>query len=259
MAAPGVVGRERELAEIDGFLEALPAGFAALALEGEAGIGKTTLWREALLRASRGGALVLACRSALAEAKLSFAALADLLSEVDESAFAALPAPQREALEVALLRISPTRRAAARPVAAGFLGLIRGLATVRPVVVAVDDWQWLDRPTREALEFAARRLDSERVGLVCSVRAPLAGALIGGAVTDERLRRVAVGPLSLAGLGRILSGRLGRPLSRPLLVRIATSTGATRFTRSRSRACSAGSAEGAPPRRCCRCRTIFAS
>jgi DNA-binding CsgD family transcriptional regulator len=220
-----VVGREAELTEVDGFLDASAHGFAALVLEGKAGIGKTTVWREALRRANERGTLVLRCRPALAEAKMSFTALGDLLSEVDDAAFTTLPPPQREALEVALLRASPTSEGGpSRAVAAGFLGLVRALAASQTVVVAVDDWQWLDLPSRRVLEFAARRLDSERVGLLCSIRLPATGPLIGGAVAEDRLRRLTVGPLSLAALGRILSERLGRPLRRPLLVRIAALT-----------------------------------
>ncbi len=226
----GVVGREAELAEVEGFLGTATGGFAALVLEGEAGIGKTTVWREGLRRAQERGTLVLRCRPALAEAKMSFAALGDLLSEVDEPAFTRLPAPQREALQVALLRSSPTAGgAAAHAVAAGFLGLVRGLAASQPVVVAVDDWQWLDLASRRVLEFAARRLDAEPVGLLCSVRSPARTPLTTGTVADGRLRRVTVGPLSLAALGRILSGRLGRPLPRPQLVRISSSAGGNPF------------------------------
>jgi DNA-binding CsgD family transcriptional regulator len=220
----GVVGREAALAEVEGFLDASAREFAALVLEGEAGIGKTTVWREGMRRAHGRATLVLACRPAAAEAKMSFAALADLLSEVDDAVVASLPAPQRDALQVALLRISPTSGAATgRAVAAGFLGLVRALAASHPVILAVDDWQWLDLPSRRVLEFAARRLDAERVGLLCSIRSPAAEPLTAGTIREDRLHRVTVGPLSLAALGRIISARLGRPLPRPQLVRISSS------------------------------------
>jgi DNA-binding CsgD family transcriptional regulator len=225
-----VVGRDAELADVERFLDAAGEGFAALALEGEAGIGKTTVWWEARRRAQERGARVLWCRPSAAEAKFSFAAVADLLAGVDEGALAMLPAPQRDAMAVALVRAAPTGRApVARAVAAGFLSLVRAIAAERALVLAVDDWQWLDRPSRGVLEFTARRLESERVGLLCSFRSPPAGPLIGGAVSEERLRRVAIGSLSLAALGRIVAVRLGRSLPRPLLVRIAQASAGNPF------------------------------
>src|SRR5437764_8071758 len=191
---PGIVGREAQLLEVERFLDASAAGFAVMVLQGDAGIGKTTLWREARERARERGALVLSSRPSAAEAKLSFAAIADLLARVGGGAFAALPDPQRDALEVALLR----RRAEgkgpdSRAVAAAFLSLIRGLAAERHLVLAIDDWQWLDPPSRRVLEFAARRLEEEPIGLVCSIRLSATGSLSGPA--DDRVTRVAVGPL----------------------------------------------------------------
>jgi DNA-binding CsgD family transcriptional regulator len=225
----GIVGREAPLNEVEGFLRASAGGFAVLVLEGEAGIGKTTLWREARRRGQERGALVLSCRPATAEAKLSFAAVADLLAHVGEDAFAALPDVQREALEVALMRRRPTSaRPPARSIATGFLTLVQWLAASRPVLLAVDDWQWLDHASRGVLEFAARRLEEEPVGLLCSVRSPVAGRPVEG-VTDDRIARIVLEPLSLAALGRIVAARLGRSLPRPQLVRIAQASAGNPF------------------------------
>lgn len=225
---PGIVGREAQLLEVERFLDAASAGFAVLVFEGDAGIGKTTLWLEARRRAQERGALVLACRPSAAEAKLSFAAVADMLGRVDDDAFASLPDPQREALEVALLRRRPAGKGPdSRAVAAAFLTLIRGLPGDGLVILAIDDWQWLDPPSRRVLEFAARRLEDERIGLLCSTRPASPGWSAGAAA--ERMTRVAVGPLSLAALGRIVSGSLGRPLPRPSLVRIAQASGGNPF------------------------------
>jgi predicted ATPase len=99
-----IVGRQRELTLADAFLDAAATGFAVLDLDGEAGIGKTTVWREVLERAEVRGFRVLACRPAAAEAKLSLAAISDLLAEVPEHAFGALSELQRRALERALRR-----------------------------------------------------------------------------------------------------------------------------------------------------------
>src|SRR6202022_3648523 len=102
-----MVGRERELEEGRRFLGALAHGSACLVLEGEPGIGKTTVWRETVALAEGWGYRVLACRPAAAEAKLSFAGLADLLSGVEGELLDRLPVPQRYALEVALLQAAP--------------------------------------------------------------------------------------------------------------------------------------------------------
>jgi len=225
---PGIVGREAQLLEVERFLEASAGGFAVLVIEGDAGIGKTTLWQEARRRAQARGAVVLWCRPSAAEAKLSFAAVADLLARVDDEAFAALPDPQREALDVALTRRKPTAGGPdSRAVAAGFLTLIRGLAGERGLIVAVDDWQWLDGPSRRVFDFAVRRLEEERVGVLCTTRSPFAGSSAGA--TQERVTRLVLGRLSLAALGRIAAERLGRSLPRPYLVRVAQASGGNPF------------------------------
>jgi len=105
--ATAVVGRGRELAAADAFLDELAGGTADLVLEGEAGIGKTTLWRETLARAEERSYRVLSARPAESEATLSFAVLGDLLASLDERILAELPEPQRRALDTALLRREP--------------------------------------------------------------------------------------------------------------------------------------------------------
>jgi hypothetical protein len=97
-------GRQTELALVSGLLDAVSSGPAALILGGEAGIGKSTLWLEALSQARARSYRVLSCRPNESEAKLSFAALGDLLEGVVDESLERLPPPQRSALEVALLR-----------------------------------------------------------------------------------------------------------------------------------------------------------
>jgi DNA-binding CsgD family transcriptional regulator len=216
-----VVGRDLELAAADSFLAA-DRGFAALAIVGEPGIGKTTLWDEVMHRAQAGGALALVARPTEAEAKLSFAALSDLVSTIEADAFAALPEPQQQALDVALLRA----RAAGRPperrtVGTALLTLLRHVAAGTDVLIGIDDMQWLDPASHAALEFAVRRLTDEPVRLIASVRA---GADPMSAFRD-RVERIELGPVSVASLHRILADRLGRSFPRPTLVRIAEASG----------------------------------
>src|SRR6476661_9629336 len=97
-------GREAELARVSSFLDAVPNGPHAIVLGGEAGIGKSAVWLDALGHARARSFQVLSSRPTEAEAKLSFAAVGDLLDGVVDEILDALPAPQRTALEIALLR-----------------------------------------------------------------------------------------------------------------------------------------------------------
>jgi DNA-binding CsgD family transcriptional regulator len=222
MRAPAAVGRDAELAEVDLFLGRMSASSCALALEGDAGIGKTTLWQEVIDRARAKGMRVLACRPAAAEAKLSFSGLSDMLAGVQEPAFAALPDLQRRALEVALLRSAPEGPALdARLVATALLTLLRELARSAPVLLALDDAQWLDGPTAGVLTFAIRRLEPEPVGVVCATRPHAAGLGLLDTVERDKVRRVRVGPMALGALGEVIADRLGRALPRPVLARVA--------------------------------------
>ena len=120
-----VVGRHAELATIGEFLASAPSGPRALVVEGEPGIGKTTILRAALAAAT--GLHVLSARPAAGEMELPHASLADLLESVPPVAIAALARPQHVALEAALAREAPEGRrrpcALARPArAASALG-----------------------------------------------------------------------------------------------------------------------------------------
>ena len=151
-----IVGRDAELAAVRECVASTAAG--ALVLSGGPGIGKTTLWEASIAIARKRGTRVLVARPSGAEASLSFAALIDLCDGVDASALAELPAPQRSALEVALLRAEPTGVAAEpHAIALGVRSLLRALAADAPVLIAIDDIQWLDAPSVEALAFASRR------------------------------------------------------------------------------------------------------
>ena len=216
-----LVAREPELAALAAFLG---SGRRALLLTGAPGIGKTTLWEAGIARARAGGQRVLAARPSDAEAQLSFTGLIDLLDAVPESDLAGLPAPQRGALEVALLRREPAGGAPEpRAIALGVLNALRALAAAGPVLVAIDDLQWLDPPSSEALAFAARRLEDAPVRFLLARRPRRVAALerAFGRATPERLD---VGPLDLDATRRLLAERLGVSVSRPVLRRIADAT-----------------------------------
>src|SRR5262245_38959817 len=99
-----VLGRASELEAIERLLDSLDQGAASLLLEGEPGIGKTTLVLAGIEMARQREMPVLSCSGASAETRLAYAGLADLLRGLEERAFDHLPGPQRKALDAALLR-----------------------------------------------------------------------------------------------------------------------------------------------------------
>ncbi len=221
-----IVGRDNELAQIDAFLT--QEGPRALLLEGEAGIGKTTLWRAGVERARARRYRILASSPSGVETTLSFAALRDLLDTAFDDAADELPVPQRNALAVALLREEPTGKPPpSGAVAAAVVGLLHRLAREDPLLVALDDVQWLDAPSARVVEFAGRRLGESHVAFFVARRVNGGvGVPLGlDRAFEERLSTVPVGALSLGALHRMLRDRLDAGFSRALLRRIHDASG----------------------------------
>jgi DNA-binding CsgD family transcriptional regulator len=231
-AVPQLVGRDEELNALVAFVRSRESLPGALLLEGEAGIGKTTLLQAGVAAAFETGFRVLSTRPVEAESTLSFVGLGDLLGDQMEEVRPALPGPQQRALEVALLLREPVERPPdRRAVASAALGALRALAEPGPLLLVIDDLQWLDRGSSSVLQFALRRLADEPIALLAACRdadgaAPLEPA---SAFPGERLQRVRVGPLSLGALGRLLRDRLETAFARPTLRRIHESSGGNPF------------------------------
>jgi DNA-binding CsgD family transcriptional regulator len=228
-----VIARQAELAAVDDFLDRLAPGPRAVLLEGEAGIGKTRVWREGVERARARELRVLTTRPGGAEVQLAFAGLTDLLRDVLDEALPALPPPQRRALSIALLLeeasgATPDDRA----VAAAFLAALRSMAASGPVVLAVDDVQWLDAASMRALGFAFRRLDDEPIGLLGTVRVavdePEPTELL-GSLPREQLIRLPLGPLNVGALYELIQSRLEVRLARSTLLRLHETSGGNPF------------------------------
>ena len=229
----GVFGRGREVGAVAAFLDALPAGPSGLLLEGETGIGKTTVWMAGVADAAARSYLVLSSRPAESEATLSFAAVGDLMDGVLERVLAELPPPQQDALQVALLLKDPGGSPPEpRAVCAAFLGAIRRLAAQGPVVIAIDDLQWLDRPSVTALAYALRRLGTEPVGLLASARARSGGpaaSLAGAGLMAGRLGHLRIGPLALADFEAAIWASVSGRLSRQTIRRLFDASGGNLF------------------------------
>lgn len=208
---------------LDAFIGVGRSQLAVLAIEGEPGIGKTTLWHQGVCQARDQGSAVLVTRSSEAESGLSFAGLADLLDRPYEEVSGQLPRPQREALSTALLE-SPARDQGIdeRAVSAGVLSVLRLTSAQRPVLLAIDDAHWLDPPSARALAFAARRLNAEPVGLLVTVgvaKQPLPS--FHRVVQPDRTQTITLGPLSVGALHGLIKQRNGLSLPRHVIVRIA--------------------------------------
>ena len=203
-----------------------------LVIEGEAGIGKTTLWLGALEEAHERGFRVLSARAGQAESGLAFAVLADLLVGIEPAVLDGLPHLQRVALDRVLLREDGTGPPTdERVVASAFLTLVDRLSADAPLVVAIDDLQWLDPSSQAVVAFGARRLKG-RIGLLVTERTEPDTGYGAAWLQLNRLDgvdRVRVSPLSLGGLRKVIVSQLGRTFSRPTIVRIGEVSGGNPF------------------------------
>ena len=255
-----VVGRDTELAAVTAFLDLGESRSTVLLLEGEAGIGKTTVWTESTRAASKLGYRVLRAQPLVAETPISFAAVGDLLAGVLDEVVAELPDPQRRALEVALLLDDPDGPPPElQAIAFAFTSALRMLAGSRPTLVAVDDIQWLDPASASVLLYAARRVGAEPIRLLLAGRP---GGIkdvargLGTSIDGASLESISLGPLSLGALQSMFHAQLGHGFARPILHRIyvlserqsvprpraRTSTGAAR-NRNRSGGAAPGAGE----------------
>jgi DNA-binding CsgD family transcriptional regulator len=227
-----IVGRDEELASVRAFVEGASERPAALVLEGEAGVGKSTLWLAGVEYARAEGLQVLVSRPAEAERELPHVALGDLLEGAADDVLPALPPPRRRALELALLHGDRgNERVDARALGVATHGALELLAGARPVLVAIDDVQWLDPSSARVLAFALRRLGEVSLLLLLTRRVGegLFAAGVEEALGPGRVDHLRVRPLSMGALQRLLHTRLGTTFPRPLLVRLHESSGGNPF------------------------------
>ena len=217
---PPLVGRDPELATIDWFLRSIGEGYQAVVFRGGAGYGKSALLEETVDRARDAGFRALTARPAETAAELPFGVLAELLEPVITSELD-LPAPQERALDVALRRADADEERPIDPLglSLAMVAALRRLADGQPLVVALDDVQWCDPPSLRTLEFALRRLESERIGLVFGLRSG-GGAEIQLPGGDRRVAVVEVGSLDGPAFETVVRGStlLPRPALRQLHV-----------------------------------------
>jgi DNA-binding CsgD family transcriptional regulator len=227
------VGRAAELASLRRFCRAISSGHHAAVLAGDAGVGKTTLWNEAVAVCRRRSYTVLACCPTPSETHYPYAGLGDLFEKIGDEVLASLPAPPRRALEVALLRVEPSGHSLEpRRVAAAVRDLLVALSESGPVLVALDDVQWLDPPSGKALSFALRRLKTHPVGILLSVRADEGVPLpfdLGRVFEEKSVLRLPIEPLGPDAIERLLQTRLGPALPTRLIERLIEVSGGNPF------------------------------
>jgi ATP/maltotriose-dependent transcriptional regulator MalT len=228
----GVVSRSVEFRAITDFLASARLQPTGLVIEGDAGIGKTTLWLAAVEQARAGGFRVLSARTGQAESVMAYAAVFDLFADVNDAVLARLPSLQRLAVDRVLLRASTDGPATdQRVVAAALVSVVEMLADDAPILLAIDDVQWLDPSSMAVITFAARRL-AGAAGVLVTERSQPDG---GSAVSWLQLRRpdgvdrMRLGPLSIGALHEVVSKNLGHSLPRPALIRIAEISGGNPF------------------------------
>ena len=232
------VGRIVESERIAGFLRAVESWPAALVLDGEAGIGKSTVWEAGLQRAREAGMHVLSARAWGAESVRAWATIAELLADVTPDIVADLPEVQRGAVTGLLMRDRLDEPSDQAPVAnsqvlaAAMLSIIDALEHSAPVLIAIDDLQWLDPSSQAVIGFVARRV-RRRTALLLTHRTD---ADAGQASTAwlhldsvNGIQRMQLHPLTLGGLHEVIAQRLGRSFPRPTVVRIADVSGGNPF------------------------------
>ena len=219
--ATGLVDRRRECDALDRLIAAIRAGESrALVVRGDPGVGKTALVDHLAGRASGAGLRVARAVGVQSEMELAFAGLHQLCAPMLDRA-ERLPVPQRDALRTAL-------GVAAGPppdrflVGLAVLNLLSEVAGERPLICLVDDEQWLDQASAQALGFAGRRLAADPVGLVVAAREPraeLAGLPeleVGGLEDDDAralLDSALTGPLDAQVRDLIVAETRGNPLA----------------------------------------------
>jgi DNA-binding CsgD family transcriptional regulator len=212
-----LVGRDRECALVERLLERALAGTAGvLVVVGEPGIGKTALLDYAAGRA--GEMTVVQSVGVESEAELEFSALFDvcrpLLARLDE-----LPERQREALAAAL-GVGEGGSVDRFLLGAATLSLLAAAAEDVPLLVLLDDAQWLDAASADALLFAARRLAAERVALLVAAREEGSHGFAAGA-----FETLALAGVDDAAAAALLASEAGSEVAPGVAERIRRATG----------------------------------
>jgi DNA-binding CsgD family transcriptional regulator len=196
-------GRDQELARLRDLIDRVSDRGGALVLRGEAGIGKSALISQAAARAREHGLSVLTATGVQSEARFAFAGLHQLLRPFLDT-LKKLPGPQRRALEMAfgIADVLDGKAPDVFLIALGALGVITDATLKAPLLLVVEDAQWLDGPSCEVLGFVGRRLDMEPAILLLSAREGVSSP-----ADEVGLPELRIPPLDEAAADALLSSR----------------------------------------------------
>ena len=224
-----LVGRSAERTQLEQLLDAVQSGPVGCVLEGTPGIGKTTLWRDCVEDARRRGYQVLETAPSEPDCALAFSGLGDLFERLPEEVLQGLPEAQSQALKAALLVGEPPEGSGAfQALPRAVLGVLRQLSVAGPIVIAIDDEQWLDAASARVLAFALRRLRDEPLAVILARRPELRGTLsaeLSRRFGEHGVDTISLQPLSMSTIKALLEARLKRTVPRPLLRRINRAAG----------------------------------
>jgi DNA-binding CsgD family transcriptional regulator/tetratricopeptide (TPR) repeat protein len=201
--AQPVIGRERETSALrDAVRDVAGGGGSAFLIDGEAGIGKSTLVAGVLEDAGRHDVRVLTTTGTLAESAEPYAALHMLLYPL-RAGIPDLPHPQRQALDVAFGVVTGVQPS---PLLAGLaaLTLLCDAAAARPLLVVAEDLHWMDVPSQWALRMMARRVGEDPIVIVMTTRHA-------DTAEEPGLRRLHLAPLDASAADELLDGIPGAP------------------------------------------------
>jgi DNA-binding CsgD family transcriptional regulator len=212
-----LVGRSVERSRIDQLLDGARAGMSgSLLITGDAGIGKSALLRYA--RDHAPGFTVLAARGVESESEIAFSGVADILRPVLDH-IKGIAEPQGAAL-IGALALGPPVAADPFTISAATLSTLAAAADEAPVLVLVDDLQWLDSESARSLLFVARRIEAESVVVLLAARAGEAPALDMSGLSSIELPGLDP-PESL----ELLDAFVAHPIAAPVADRLVGSTG----------------------------------
>ena len=235
-----LIGREGPIEQLRRLLLPPYDESRAVLIEGPAGIGKTSLLRAGVAMAEAAGAMTLFARPVETEVTFAYATLGELLGGSLAADGLALSPLHRQALDAAIgagddggtVERADVELDAQR-VGLAVLALWRSLAPRGTLLIAIDDAQWTDQASRDALAFAIRRSGDLRVQLLIVRRAELPGEAPPFALADAArpmsLERLWLEPLSMGALHQLLRTSTGTTFTRPVLLRIHSLSGGNPF------------------------------